>query len=165
MDHSICELCFRNSLYAWGLDVLTWMILPSQFICITIAPAFLTASIYLCLARIIIAHGEQYSRLRPRTYSLLFVGFDLLSLVLQAAGGALAALADTAPDADRGVNIMIAGLALQVFSLLVFMALWGDFAWRAHKAVVADVGTLREDASDLAGVRASFRFKTFKASK
>ena len=139
--------------------------LRRQFICLTIAPAFLTASIYLCLARIIIVHGEQHSRLKPRTYSLLFVGCDFLSLVLQAVGGALAATADTIQDVDRGINVMIAGLAFQVFSLLLFMALWGDFALRARKRSAADVGSPSEDVLGFAEVRASFRFKAFKAGE
>jgi len=145
------------------MGVLTRMIFRSQLICLTIAPAFITAAIYLCLARIIIVHGEQHSRLKPRTYSLFFVGCDLLSLVLQAVGGALAATSDTTQDAHRGVNIMIAGLAFQIVSLLLFMALWGDFALRARKAIASEVGTPSADGSGFAEVRVSFRFKAFKA--
>ena len=46
-------------------------------------------------------------------------------------------MADTAEDdgsGQTGINIMIAGLASQVASLVVFMALCGDFAWRVSKA-------------------------------
>ena len=47
---------------------------PSRYlICITIAPVFITASIYLCLARIIVVYGEHLSRFRPRFYTITFI--------------------------------------------------------------------------------------------
>jgi hypothetical protein len=57
---------------------------------LTIAPAFLTAAIYLCLARIVVVYGEEWSRFKPRTYTILFCTCDFLALLLQAAGGAIA---------------------------------------------------------------------------
>ena len=55
-----------------------------------------------------------------------------MSLVLQAAGGTVTA---TAPKAttDMGVNIMIAGLGMQIASLAVFMALCANFLNRMRK--------------------------------
>jgi hypothetical protein len=43
---------------------------------LTIAPAFLSAAIYLCLARIVVVYGEERSRFRPRTYTILFCSCD-----------------------------------------------------------------------------------------
>lgn len=124
-----------------------------QLICLTIAPAFLSASIYLCLARIITVYSADISRLKPRTYTFVFVGCDFVSLLLQAIGGAIAATADTPDVADKGVNIMIAGLVFQVASLILFLILWGEFALRA-RAAPAD--KIEQRFSD---VRSSFRFK------
>jgi hypothetical protein len=59
-------------------------------VCLTIAPAFLSASLYLCLARIVVLFGEHLSHLKPRTYTILFMVADFISLLLQAAGGAIA---------------------------------------------------------------------------
>ena len=55
-----------------------------------------------------------------------------MSLVLQAAGGAVTA---TAPKVttDMGVDIMIAVLGMQIASLAVFMALCADFLNRVRK--------------------------------
>jgi hypothetical protein len=100
-------------------------------ICLTIAPAFFTAAIYLCLGRIITVYGEEHSRLKPRTYTYLFVTCDLISLVLQAAGGAITSIADDQSTHDMGVNIMIAGLAFQVASLVVFSVLAIEYGVRA----------------------------------
>ncbi|KAI5205408.1 putative RTA1 domain protein [Aureobasidium subglaciale] len=108
-------------------------------VCLTIGPAFLTASIYLCLGRIVIVYGEGISRFSPKFYTLGFMMCDFLSLVLQAVGGALAATQDDTNPDDTGVNIMIAGLAFQVVSLTVFVALSLDFVFRARKARESDM--------------------------
>ena len=102
---------------------------------ITIAPAFFSAAIYLCLGRIVGVYerGKKISRIAAGGYTLIFCCFDLISLILQAAGGALAATAATVSETSTGVNVMLAGLAFQVFSLVVFMAICTDFAWRVAK--------------------------------
>ncbi|GAQ08722.1 sphingoid long-chain base transporter RSB1 [Aspergillus lentulus] len=104
-------------------------------ICLTIGPAFLSAAIYICLGHIVVVYGEGISRLKPRTYTIIFVLCDFLSLVLQAAGGAITSTADHDQQDLRqtGINIMIAGLASQVASLGVFLCLCADFAWRVYK--------------------------------
>ncbi|KAJ6011870.1 hypothetical protein N7499_013160 [Penicillium canescens] len=103
-------------------------------ICLTIAPAFFTAGIYLCLGRVITVYGEEFSRLKPRTYTYIFVACDLISLVLQAAGGAVTSIADERSLRDTGVNIMIAGLAFQVVSLVAFSVLAIEYGVRAVRA-------------------------------
>ncbi|MCJ1366877.1 hypothetical protein MMC16_006008 [Acarospora aff. strigata] len=97
---------------------------------LTIAPAFFAAAIYLCLGRIIVVFGDHVSRFKPRTYTLTFITADVLSLVFQAAGGALASAANDQANLDKGVNVMLAGLGLQVASLTLFIILAGEFAWR-----------------------------------
>ena len=99
---------------------------------LTIAPALLTAAIYLCLARIVNVFGAHLSFFKPRTYTIVFCGCDLISLVLQALGGGIAATAHN--DSNRnnlGKNIMLAGLGFQVFSLILFCGCAGEFAQRA----------------------------------
>lgn len=103
---------------------------------LTIAPAFITASMYLCLARLIhiVDPALQYTRLRPMMYTWIFVTFDFIALVLQGAGGGITATGDDNKDqVDLGVNVMMAGLGFQVFSLVAFSALCLDFAWRVRK--------------------------------
>lgn len=96
-------------------------------------PAFLTAAIYLCLGRIIVIYGSHLSRLRPRSYTIIFMACDGISLVLQSVGGAIASIADTQSGNDLGVNIMIAGLIAQVVSLSVFAVLCAEFAIQVRK--------------------------------
>lgn len=70
-----------------GLLTLTLYFSHSQLIGLTIGPAFLSAAIYLCLGRIAIVYGAHTSRIKPRLYSKTFMAGDIVSLILQAAGG------------------------------------------------------------------------------
>ncbi|OAL51210.1 RTA1-domain-containing protein [Pyrenochaeta sp. DS3sAY3a] len=100
---------------------------------LTIAPALLTAGIYLCLGRVITAVGSENSRLKPKLYTYIFISCDLLALVLQAIGGGIAATSRSTKASRTGVDIMIAGLISQVVTMAFFLAIWADFALRARR--------------------------------
>lgn len=70
----------------------------TYLICLTLAPVFMTAAIYLTLARVVVLYGERLSFVKPRSYTYIFTGFDVVALAVQAAGGAIAALAEETPD-------------------------------------------------------------------
>jgi hypothetical protein len=100
---------------------------------LTIGPAFFSAAIYLCLARIIAIYGHGLSWFTPKFITCFFVASDLLSLVLQAAGGAIASTANTHSSTQAGINIMIAGLSTQVASMAAFVAVCAQLAWAVRK--------------------------------
>ncbi|KUJ10118.1 RTA1-domain-containing protein [Mollisia scopiformis] len=102
-------------------------------ISLTIAPVFLCASIYVCFNRLIIIFGTQLARLKGRALVSLFIASDFLSLLLQTGGGAIAVIADTESFEYVGIHLMMAGLALQVASLVIVLALAADFALRYWK--------------------------------
>jgi len=120
----------------------------------TIGPAFFSASIYLCLARIISVFGADLSPLKPRTITVSFVACDLISLILQSLGGAILAGAQTWNKHQKGLHIMIAGLASQVASMTVFIYFCCHFAWNVLKDP-----TKRNPNSKV--LRSSFRFRGF----
>lgn len=92
--------------------------------------AFLAAGIYLTLKHIVIELGPEYSRLKPKYYTWIFIGCDLLSLILQGAGGGIAATAKTTTNTKAGGHIMLGGIVFQVFTLLIFSGLVFDFGGR-----------------------------------
>ncbi|KAK6464048.1 putative transporter or flippase transmembrane protein [Scheffersomyces coipomensis] len=99
-----------------------------QLICLTIAPALLMGGIYFLFAQLVVIHGRQYSLLKPLWYSYLFIGCDILSLVIQAGGGAQASIAsNNYQNAKPGTYTMIAGIAFQVLSMSVFSVFWYTF--------------------------------------
>ncbi|KAG9243415.1 putative sphingoid long-chain base transporter RSB1 [Calycina marina] len=133
-----------------------------QIVCLTIAPAFLAGGIYLCLRRIVYAFGPENSRIRPESYTRIFIPCDLISLLLQAAGGGIASAKSHADeDPTVGNNIMIAGLAFQVLTLTVFMALCIDFAIRTRSRY-RQLGQAAFDQSPVfIKLRQGWRFKGF----
>jgi hypothetical protein len=105
-----------------------------QICCLIISPAFMSAGIYLTLKHVVINFGTAWSRLPPVWYTRIFITGDIFSLVLQGAGGGIAATAD--PDSsllDVGTNLMIAGVVLQVVLLAIFGALLTEYTIRTSK--------------------------------
>ncbi|PYI30068.1 parasitic phase-specific protein PSP-1 [Aspergillus indologenus CBS 114.80] len=98
-----------------------------QIICITIAPVFFCAAIYVLLSRVIILVDERLSRIPPRFLGWIFITCDIISLVLQAVGGALSCTGDTKDDIQVGVDISLAGLVFQVVTLTLFAGLFTDY--------------------------------------
>ncbi len=85
-------------------------------------------------------YGAHNSRLSPKAFTIVFMFSDFISLVLQAAGGAVASGTTTLAKARTGTNIMVVGLVFQVVSLVIFIALCVDFllAVRRDQARIAN---------------------------
>ncbi len=106
-----------------------------QICCLIMGPAWLAMGIYLTLKHVVKAFGPQYSFLKPKYYTWLFIGGDFVSLSLQAAGGGLSAGANgNTSQLNLGSNIAIAGIIMQVITLAIFAALAGLFFLRRHLA-------------------------------
>lgn len=146
----------------------------ASFCCLAIAPALISASIYLFISRYATACGPDIARFRPKHYTAWFIGCDLISLVLQAAGGAMAAIGSGgSTEQNTGVDIMIAGMAWQVFSLLCCLVVALDLVFaghRAHRAMSESLGSyLRHfpwaivSATSFIFVRCCFRVAELKS--
>jgi hypothetical protein len=132
-----------------------------QIVCLTIAPAFLAAGVYLCLSRIVTTFGRDNSRISARAYPMIFITCDFLSLIFQAAGGGIASVkTQNREDPKLGNNLMIAGLAVQVVTLLIFILLALDFAIRTNYRI-GQVGSHNALNPRHAALRKSWRFKGF----
>lgn len=137
-----------------------------QICCLTIGPAFLAGGIYLCLRRIVYAFGPENSRIKPEVYTRFFIPCDLISLILQAVGGALASTASHNNEpTETGDRIMIAGLAFQVLTLLIFIIVTLDFALRVvrRRRALGAEHALDQSATAVA-TRRSLRFRGFLAA-
>ncbi|MCJ1358294.1 MAG: hypothetical protein MMC33_008293 [Icmadophila ericetorum] len=131
-----------------------------QIVCLTIAPSFLAAGLYLTLSRIVTTFGPENSRIKPLSYPRIFIPCDVASLVLQALGGGIASTASHQNKSpNTGDHILVAGLAFQVFTLLIFITLFADFGIRTLRRL----NSLGEAALDPmhAKLRASWSFKGF----
>ena len=87
-------------------------------------------------------YGRRYSLISARMYLAIFVSFDILSIVIQAVGGASASKAggeDPPGNTKPGTHIMMAGIIIQLVSMSVFGLLWLIFLWRARAAPISRV--------------------------
>lgn len=90
----------------------------------------------------------------------------MVSLILQALGGALASVAfHNNKSTDRGTYIMVAGLAFQVFTLVIFIGLCGDFFANVarRRRALGDEAALAQDPA-LVALRRSKMFRGFLAA-
>lgn len=108
----------------------------AQYICLTIAPAFIAAGIYFCLSRIVETFDPSTSRLKPKSYHWIFISCDIISIQLQVAGGGSAAgAANKGKSPAVGNNIFIAGLVFQCATIALFSFLAIDYTIRTNKQV------------------------------
>ncbi|KAF4959390.1 hypothetical protein FGADI_1712 [Fusarium gaditjirri] len=105
-----------------------------QIIMITIAPVFFSAAIYVLLSQVINFVDPSVSRFSPKYFYWIFIPSDIISLILQAVGGAVSVVSTAQEDVETGEDISIAGLVFQVVTLLIFVALFIDYVIRASKS-------------------------------
>jgi hypothetical protein len=106
-----------------------------QICCLTFSPALNSAAIYLTLKHIVLQFGRDWSRIRPKYYTWAFISADISALILQAAGGAIAATAGNDESfRDVGDRLMITGIAWQVLTLLLFGAATVDYVVRRFRS-------------------------------
>ncbi|KAF2858952.1 RTA1-domain-containing protein [Piedraia hortae CBS 480.64] len=109
----------------------------TQIVCLIFCPTFLAAAIYLTLKHLVIHFGAIKSRLKPQLYTWIFVSCDIVSILTQSAGGGVAASAEDNPKTvELGDNLMIAGLAFQVFTMFVCMCLAAEFGYKVYRQPV-----------------------------
>jgi hypothetical protein len=105
-----------------------------QYFFIITAPVFITASIYICLNKLIIwSKTAGYSErkriwLKPKLILWGFVTVDIITTIMQVAGAALIGVAESnRRDPTTSNNILLAGLVVQSFGFLVFLILLSTF--------------------------------------
>lgn len=80
----------------------------------------------------IASFAPELSRFNPKLFYYIFIPCDLVSLVLQGAGGGLST--SSSGDSKVGVNLALAGLSLQVLTILLFCGFFGDFLFRYFRS-------------------------------
>ncbi|KAJ4328326.1 hypothetical protein N0V84_001197 [Fusarium piperis] len=103
-----------------------------QIVFITSGPVFYTAAVYVTLSRTIQCFAPEISRFRPELVWWLFIPADIVCLTLQAAGGALSTVSQG--SSQTGIDVAMAGLALQVAILVLFCVLLGDYLFRYFRS-------------------------------
>ncbi|RDW57799.1 hypothetical protein BP5796_12600 [Coleophoma crateriformis] len=105
--------------------------LAINLVCLTVAPAFMAAGIYLTLKYLVMILGPEHSRFAPKWYTRIFIFCDIVSILIQTAGSTLSTKENLVNTAN---GIMEAGIATQVLTLLIFGGLAAEFYLRYKKA-------------------------------
>ncbi|CAF9925083.1 MAG: hypothetical protein HETSPECPRED_005739 [Heterodermia speciosa] len=127
-----------------------------QYFFIVVAPVFLSAALYTTLTSLIAYMGPHLSPLglSRKTIIAVFVASDVVATIVQVAGAALIGSAESDRRSPNTANdILLAGLAFQVFSFLLFLLLLGLFIVNARKAAVSrgEGGMMRFTAAVVGG--------------
>ncbi|KAM0561672.1 hypothetical protein ACHAPJ_002840 [Fusarium lateritium] len=103
---------------------------------IVTAPVFLAAGVYTILSALIPRLGRRYSFLPPKFILWFFITSDVIATVVQVTGAALIGVRQSNRDDPTDANnILLGGLAYQVFSLGVFVILTASFLFRARREI------------------------------
>jgi len=105
-----------------------------QYFFIVTAPVLLSAGIYTILSVLINRVGRQHSPLPPKWILGIFITCDSVATVVQVTGAALVGSKYSKhEDPTSANNILLGGLAFQVFTFLVFILLTSLFLYRCLK--------------------------------
>lgn len=96
---------------------------------------YFAAAIYVLIYQIICYINPAVSRINPKVFYWVFIPADIISLILQAAGGAMSSTSNGASQA--GVNIALAGLIFQVVTLTAFTIAVLDYMYCSRKTWTA----------------------------
>ncbi|KZT00333.1 RTA1-domain-containing protein [Laetiporus sulphureus 93-53] len=93
-----------------------------QIVTTIIAPTPLIAAEFVILGQLIRQLGQCYSRLSARWYTIIVCSFDVVALVVQAVGGAIAAGAvNQGESPNNGGHIMLAGIVFQMGAYILLI--------------------------------------------
>ncbi|KAJ7674083.1 RTA1-domain-containing protein [Mycena polygramma] len=99
-----------------------------------ISPTPLIAVNFILLSRLVQRLGVCYSWVSARWYTIIFLSCDIVALVIQGAGGGIAASADDRAVLTlticQGANIMLAGIAFQFAAIVMYIICAGEFLRR-----------------------------------
>jgi len=105
-----------------------------------VAPLFFAAAIYTILSLLINATGRHHAPLPPRAILWIFITCDVIATIIQIVGAALIGVAESnRRDPTTPNNILLAGLAFQAFTFLIFILLLIAFMIRARKVLFSPV--------------------------
>lgn len=112
----------------------------AQYFCIVVAPVFFSAAIYTIISVMINLVGRKYAPLSPRLILWIFIVCDVVATAVQITGAALVGSAySDQRDPTTANNILLAGLAFQVFSFAVFILCFILFIYKARRVIGRDL--------------------------
>ena len=117
----------------WNFDAFM-----AQQLGLVLGPTFIAAAISITFKHLVVWYGAEWSVLRPSLYPWIFVGTDVISILVQGAGGGISSAAGSGPDSqdmiDLGNNLLIGGVSFQVVNMVCCGSLMLVYMWRRNRA-------------------------------
>lgn len=101
-----------------------------QILLLIVSPSLLAASLYLTLKHLILHFGPQYSRIKPKLYTWVFITCDTIGFFTQLIGGGIEAASKNLNTKNVGNAIMIAGIVFQAVTMGMCAILAIDYTVR-----------------------------------
>jgi len=104
-----------------------------QILFILLAPILFAASVYMFLSRIVIAaDGQQYSPIKVKWLSKIFLLSDWACLQIQSSGASWLGNAKSISSINGARDLVLAGLALQIICFILFLSVAGIWQRRVR---------------------------------
>ncbi|WWD17784.1 hypothetical protein CI109_102226 [Kwoniella shandongensis] len=122
----VLRVVFRSNPHSTGLYIVCYLF-------VVLSPCAFLAGDYILLGRLVqYLEGERYLRpLKPQWVSTTFIVSDVITFLIQAAGGGLS-ISKNVTTAQTGGHIFLAGIAAQMASFILFTVMWAVFGFRAR---------------------------------
>jgi RTA1 like protein len=100
-----------------------WVTVQSLFI--LLAPLWINTFVYMLLGRMVhfFLDGRKVYGVKAKHFTWLFVSLDILSFLIQAAGGLMASGKNAPQVVKNGLNVYMAGMGVQEFIILIFVSM------------------------------------------
>ncbi|WVR05957.1 hypothetical protein IAU60_002984 [Kwoniella sp. DSM 27419] len=123
----VLRVVFRTNPHGTGLYIVCYLF-------VVLSPCAFLAGDYILLGRLVsFVGGDRHLRpFKPALVSWIFIISDIVTFLIQAAGGGLS-ISKNITQAQAGGNIFLAGIAAQLASFVLFSFMWILFGIRAYK--------------------------------
>ncbi|UPK93262.1 hypothetical protein LCI18_004197 [Fusarium solani-melongenae] len=124
-----------------------------QLVLLILGPTLVAAAISVTFKHLVLWYGRQYSFIKPVLYPWVFVGSDLFSIVIQAAGGGVSSVATGGEEVnqsllDAGSSMLIAGVVFQMANMVFCGGLMLLYIWRRRRAIKNGSARLQSSAGE-----------------
>ncbi|KAM0424479.1 hypothetical protein ACHAPT_010404 [Fusarium lateritium] len=125
-----------------------------QLVLLILGPTLVAAAISVTFKHLVLWYGREYSFIKPVLYPWVFVGSDLFSIVIQAAGGGVSSAATGGEETnqsllDAGSAMLIAGVVFQMANMIFCGCLMLLYIWRRHRALKNGAARQQSSAGEL----------------
>lgn len=111
-----------------------------QLVMLILGPTLVAASISVTFKHLVLWYGREWSFIKPVLYPWIFVGTDFFSIIIQAVGGVVSAIATGGDNADEslldtGSALLIAGVVFQMANMVFCGGLMVYYLWNRHRGL------------------------------